>query len=487
LLNFPFSFFSSFSIFSLSIYRLQMLSYNKLANLTLLSCLALTFGSSFGVEANKKDHAVRDTIVQLNSILVGLNVGRQFPALTRNCAIANLAAYDAINSIDPQFTPYVGFVNGIDNIDSADESAAIISAFCTGLRYDVNTRLNSASTVSPTTFAYSGDEKVAALAYVDNSCNALFDQVKNGRAKKIGIQVGIAAAQQVIDSRQNDGTAFVVDPWLGVGNSTNPTPGSWYASSPFGTLGAPYPSFSVRSALKPWIGEDWELVPNPTPLNIHGEKFLEEMTITKYLGRIDSPVRTVEQTNIALFWNTCPSGPSMSRLTQQVVLQKTDITGHEAVRVFAAFAAVEAHVITLNLIMKRELGVWRPWQAIQNGGVPNLDNNHFTDPTWTGLLIPVPNPEFPAGHPMGVAGITRVVANLLGNDFDKVTVCSDITQPRDSTAGAHQNFTSFTEAENSVIWGRVYGGLHTLFSGQTGRAISYQVADYATTHYFQPL
>jgi len=432
----------------------------------------------------KKAFAVRTTIVQLNNILVGLDSNANFFPVSRYAAIANLAAYDAINSIDPQFTPYVGFVNDIDNIDSADESAAIISAFCTGLRYDVNTRENTGSTISPPTPAYSGAAKVAALGYVDNECNALFAKVKNSRAKHIGIEVGLAAAQQIIDSRLNDGTTLVVDPWVGVGNATNPTPGVWFAPTPFG---APHPQFGIRSTMKPWIGSDWELVPNPTPLDINGAQFLQEMTITKYLGRSNSPVRTQEQTNQALFWAKAASGPSMNRLTQQVVLQKNDITGHEAVRVFAALAAVEAHVIGLNAIMKFELQVWRPVQAINNGGVPNLDNNFFVDPTWTGLLNPVPNPEFPAGHPMGVAGITRVAANLLGDDFNKVTLCSDILLPRDSTAGTHQNFTSFTEAEDSVIWGRVYAGLHTLYSGRTSRGISHQVADYATTHYFQPL
>jgi hypothetical protein len=195
----------------------------------------------------------------------------------------------------------------------------------------------------------------------------------------------------------------------------------------------------------------------------------------------------VEQTNKALFWAKAASGTTMNRLMQQVILQKTDITGHEAVRVFAALAAVEAHVVTLNLIMKRELNVWRPSQAINNGGVPNLDNNHFVDPTWTGLLFPVDNPEFPAGHPMGVAGIARVAANLLGNYFNNVTVCSDVTLTRDSTDGTHQTFTSFGETETHVIFALVYGGLHTLYSGQTGRDISHEVADYATTHYFQPL
>ena len=181
--------------------------------------------------------------------------------------IVQAAVFDAANAIDGGYRPYAG---AIDAPPGASPDAAVAAA-----AHRVAVHLVPAQEVS-----------------LDSAYAAYLAALPDGPAKAAGVAVGEAAAANVIALRQGDGlddtTPFVAPPFgPGVWQPTLPTP----AVDP--NLGRVRPlALRTPSQFRP-----------PGPLALTSRRYAADLAETEAFGRVDSKVRTPQQTETALFWS----------------------------------------------------------------------------------------------------------------------------------------------------------------------------------------
>jgi hypothetical protein len=144
-----------------------------------------------------------DMVLRWNDImLAALETGGLDPrSNTRVTAIVQAAVYDAVNSIDQSYTPYLAMIPA--PAGASEEAAAAQAA------HDALVGL------------YPGQTTV-----LDLDLKASLQGIADGDAKTAGIMVGQIAAQNILAARANDGSDKHVDYTPG----TNP--GDWQPTPP---------------------------------------------------------------------------------------------------------------------------------------------------------------------------------------------------------------------------------------------------------------
>src|SRR5690606_25543285 len=113
----------------------------------------------------------------------------------------------------------------------------------------------------------------------------------------------------------------------------------------------------------------------------------------KEIGRNNSPVRTQDQTEIALIWEGGPGTPTppgqWNEIAQTLAISQENTLEANA-RMFALLNIALADAAISAWDAKYEFDLWRPITAIREA---DLDGNPETtaDPTWAPLL---PTPPF---------------------------------------------------------------------------------------------
>ena len=88
--------------------------------------------------------------------------------------------------------------------------------------------------------------------------------------------------------------------------------------------------------------------------------------------------------------------------------------------------------------------------------------NELLDDTWMPYLQTPPFPEYTSGHSTITAAAAEVLTNVFGDNF----AFQDTSDLR--YIGMQRHFNSFNEAAAEVSISRVYGGIHYMFSVDTG-------------------
>src|SRR5438132_3869820 len=143
-----------------------------------------------------------DMVLRWNAIMLGslraafASSGLDFRPLTRAAAIVQAAVYDAVNSIDQSYTPYLALIPAPAG---ASEDAAAAQA-----AHDALVGLFPAQ-----------------AGVLDLDLKASLQTIVDGDAKTAGILVGQMAAQSILAARANDGSDKTVDYTPGT------DPGQW--------------------------------------------------------------------------------------------------------------------------------------------------------------------------------------------------------------------------------------------------------------------
>lgn len=452
--------------------------------------VALVCVSAVAVSAAPKSSPA--SIVYWNNFYNTVDTTANFLPIAREYALTNVAVHDALNTIDPQYAFYspAGAVSGVANAQSANPDAVVASVYYTCYTHFINTRKNSGSTAAAPTPAYAGAAKTVQLQKLQTAYDSFMDTLAtNSNSKQAavakGIELGAAAANRMIAAQAADGWDQVAPVFAGEGNKQNPIPGKWYtdANVPAGAL---YPQWGQITPMGVSNIADFN---SPPFLDITSQAFEEQLAFTKVFGRNSSTMRTEAQTAQARFWAGAAATVTLNRV-YQVLLNEGQVKHslHEATRVFALMSLALHNQGILNNNNKFLYNVWRPFQAIQNGG-GSVNPRLVADPTWFGLLTPVNNPEYPAGHPMGSSAGAKVLRNLIGATpfATPITVNNVMSQAPNLPIAPFQVFKSFDDIVDNVIYGRIYGGLHLRSSGETGRDYGFMLADSITTNNLQPL
>jgi hypothetical protein len=404
--------------------------------------LGLAFGS-----ASTAGNAVTDWHTNMESAVVV--TGKKAPNVAFvYFAYADVAMYDAVNSIDGRFQPFAVRVNA--SPDASKDAAASVAAHDVLVHY------------LPLQQATLDAELVTSLG-----------AIAPGQAKTDGIAVGHAVAAQWLTLRSGDGLEAPVVLAL-----PNPGPGVWepVPTYPQPNPTTPPPVAEWQAQFKPFAlrSADQFLAGVPPPPALTSVTFAMDFNLTKAYGALNSTVRTAQQTEIGRFWSDNAAAQYSRALRGLIDSQGLDTA--DAARLGAMFFVVGADSLTACWSAKYHYFFWRPLTAIRNAG---SDGNPDTvaDPNWMPLDVTPQHPEYPAAHGcVTQAGMDTLTA-FFQTDEIPYSVTSKVT-------GTTHYFDRFEDVVTEVDNARIFGGMHYHHSVIEGNRLGSQVTKYILNHKF---
>jgi hypothetical protein len=354
---------------------------------------------------------------------------------TRNFAILHAAIFDAVNNIEPKFSPYL--VRLPDVPRSASKIAAADQA-----AHDVLASLYPAFQAS-----------------LDAELQQDFAQLRDNERKAQGIAVGQAVATQLLAARGTDGANITPPPYV-----PGTAPGDYQLTPP---NFAPA-DFTQWPHVTPFALKRADEFRPAAPPALTSTAYTEAFNEVKSLGFINSTNRTAEQTQIGKFWNGNIQD-FWNEIAQTAALQHHLDLEHSA-RLFALLNISLADTTIAFFDAKYTYNFWRPVTAVQLAGT---DGNPETEPnpTWLPLSTKTaPDPSYPGAH----SAISKAGATVLSSYFgDQFTF--DVSS--ESLAGVSRHFTSFSAAAEEAGLSRIYAGQHFRTDHIAGRSLGEQVSE----------
>jgi len=390
-----------------------------------------------------------DPVLQFNeAVLSAIRTDRPtIGFVTRGLAIVHAAIYDAVNAID--HTSTVFHVPADAPADASPEAAAAAAG------------LFAAAALFPTHLDLFQATFQSALA-----------NVPEGQAREDGIAVGRFVAEQTLIWRATDGAnAFV--PYT-PGN----TPGDWRPTLPvFAPAQTPQWPFVTPFALD--RGSQFR---PPAPPALTSAEYTATYNEVKNIGRIDSSVRTPEQTEIARFWEAKAGTPQIAgywNVIAENVAQSQGDTLDENARLFAELNVALADDAIAFFDAKYTYNRWRPITAIRladETGNPKT----IPDPDWLPLLNTAPHPSWLSAHGATSGAAATVLANFFGTDNIRFSLTSE------DLPDVTHSFPSFSSAANEAMDSVLFAGTHFRVDNVAGHALGQSVAQFVSTNFFRP-
>jgi hypothetical protein len=358
----------------------------------------------------------------------------------RMMGMVHAAMFDAINSIERRYQPYL--VQLAAEPATSKEAAAAAAAAAVLATVDEKT---------------AGEMKIALATYLTSISD-------NGVAKADGIRLGEAVAAKVLEARANDGHDAVDD------YRPRTTPGVYVPT--------PITAASTWSKVKPFaMTTASQFRPDP-PISLSSEEWATDYNEIKDYGGKTSSKRSPQQTETARFW-LMVGPPAYHPFVRQLVTAKQMSVGDSAR--FMALATVGLNDALIAVFdAKYHYNFWRPITAIRNG---DTDGNDATEreATWQPIDNTPMHPEYPCAHCILSGTIAGVVKATLGmEDIPEIAITSP-TAP-----GVTHRFTNMTVFADEVANARVWAGFHYRFSTRVGTSMGLRIGEYVANNVMQP-
>ncbi|HEY2370916.1 MAG TPA: vanadium-dependent haloperoxidase [Gaiellaceae bacterium] len=386
--------------------------------------------------------AKADTVTDWNRAMVaGLEASHLAPQPSaRVGAIVQASVFDAVNGIGRRYTSYHVAPAAAPG---ASRAAAAASAAYTAL-----------VALIPSQQALFDQQLQATLAQISG------DPSDPGPFVLRGLNWGWSVANDILAWRAVDGFTTVLPPYV-AGNA----PGDWQPTPPlFGP-----PLFRQFANMTPFAltSPSQFLPPGPPPLA--SARYAQDLAEVEALGGTTSVVRTAEQTQTAIFWQTDTPTAAWNRVADDLAASHhTTLTQNARLLALMNIALGDATIGVWNA--KNHYDAWRPVTAIRA----------LADPTWTPLLATPSFQEYPSAH----AGLSSAAASVLGSFYGDDT---SFTVTSVGLPGVERDFASFSSAVQQVEEARIYAGFHFRFSDIDGAALGKHVADYVVGTLMQPV
>jgi hypothetical protein len=411
----------------------------------LLCGIAMTL--AIACASGKPTIARADTVTEWNAIMQStVLVAPTNPMLqARWAAITQLAVFEAVNAIEGKYEPYLGGII-VAPAGASPDAAAIAAAHRTlvGLR-------------------------PGSAAVLDELRDTALAAIPDGQAKEDGIQVGEDAAAAMLFARAADGWDAVVPYTPG----TNP--GDWQPTPPANSPAA----FSHWGDVSPFGMTSGSQFRSPPPPALGSRRHAKAYNEVKLLGRIDSPFRPQDRTDVARFFAASSPVEAWNSAARQASAAQ-GLSLSENARVFAllAMAICDASIATFDT--KYHYNLWRPVTAIRAG---DLDGNWRTeaDPDWVPLITTPAFPSYTSGHATLSAAARRVLERAFGKGGHEIT----LTTP--SLPDLVLNYTTFSAITDDIDDARIYGGIHFRFDQVAGGRQGRRVGSYILETYLLPV
>ena len=405
-----------------------------------------------------------NVILQWNRVLEEtLSTPGQHPATIfpiRSYAIMHAAMFDAVNSIDRSYTPYLTLV---------DERT-----FSPGL-------LNSRGS-----FRFASKEAAAAQAARDvlvglyPGRQAVFDAELAASLQgiqyiqaQLGIGIGRVVAARMLAHRAGDGWAVTPPPYV-----LSTAPGNWQPTPP----NFPVAGITQFPAVLPFAVVSGSQFASPPPPALTSMEYAADFNEVKELGSATSATRTAEQTQTArlhagvgtptqfwFLWNNVAASISAER----------GMTTVETARLFALMNIAYHDTLQTTMTGKFNYGLWRPVTAIRRAdedGNPNTAQ----DANWLPLLTTPPYPTYPGN----LASVGASQATILTLFFGRDDIAFEHTW--EGAGGATRYYASFSALASEQDRSRVYGGIHFKFDQTAGINTGRNVSNYVFLNFLRP-
>jgi hypothetical protein len=368
--------------------------------------------------------------------MINLAGGAPYTA-QRMLGMVHVAMFDAVNSIEPRYRPYL--VQLPAAATTSKEAAAAAAA---------------AAVLATVDSKAAGEMKVALATYL-----AL---IPDGAAKSDGVKLGEAVAARVLDARSNDGSGAPDD------YRPRTTPGVYVPTAITWT--------SMWPNMKPFaMTSPSQFRPKP-PISLESKEWATDFNEIKDYGGQTSVKRTAPQTETARFWL---SGFYHPFARQLVTAKQMSVIDSARFMALVAIGLNDANIAVLDA--KYHYNFWRPITAIRNA---DTDGNPATDreATWQPIAATPMHPEYPCAHCIQGASVGGVVKAVLGTmDIPEIAMTSP-TAP-----GVTHRWTSMTAFTEEVANARIWAGFHYRFSTRVGTDMGLQIGEYVVKNVMQPV
>jgi hypothetical protein len=357
----------------------------------------------------------------------------------REVTIVDLAMFDAVNSIERRYQPYLEQLPAT-RPTSADAAAAWAAA----------TALAGLHPEAAASFK-------AALAEYLARLDAAPEALSNG------VRLGEAAALKILEARANDGATGV--------DSYRPKtkPGQYVPTAVM--------VCSTWPTMRPFaLASPSQFRPGP-PLSLKSREWAVDYNEIKEFGSKTSARRSAKQTETARFW--LMTGPQAYHPLARQMVAERHLNLVDSARFMALFAVTLTDAYIAVFDAKYHYEFWRPGTAIRNA---DLNNNPDTerDATWQPLDNTPMHPEYPCAHCIE-SGAARVALESLGQPLPELSLTS-ATAP-----GVTHSWSNLDDFTTEVANARIWAGFHYRFSTRVGTALGRQVGEYVANTIMQPV
>ncbi len=361
------------------------------------------------------------------------------PLGQRELAMVHVAMFDAVNSIERRYRPYLVQLTAQKTTPQEAAAAAAAATVLIGLHPEA------------------AEELKAALA-------TYLATIADGEAKSDGIKLGEAVAAKVLQARANDG-ANAADAYR---PKTKP---GVYVPTPI-TVASVWPDLAPFALAKPS-----QFRPQP-PISLESKEWAADFNELKAYGGKASTRRSTQQTETARFW-LMVGAPAYHPLPRQLVTAK-QMSIIDSARFMALFAVALTDAYIAVFDAKYHYEFWRPITAIRNGDISGNPATEL-DATWQPIDNTPMHPEYPCAHCIQSGTAAAVIESVLGSaDIPEVSVTSS-TAP-----GVTHRWTNLGVFSDEISNARIWAGFHYRFSTRVGTDMGRQIGAHVVKSVMQP-
>ena len=382
-----------------------------------------------GAIADARADVVTDWNIKANEVVVESKLGT--PPAIRVMALVQTAVNDAVRSTTPQ-----------PGTQPASVEAAVAAANRAVL---VKLLPNQQATI-------------------DAAYQAAVTSIPESATKEAGIAAGERAAAAVLAKRTGD----VIAP-----ESYRPhtTPGLYVP-----TAAVAAPQWSQRT---PWLMSSAAQFRAGPPPALSSDAWARDYNEVRELGSRTSTKRTVEQTEIARFWEYSLPPIYFGAIRSVATQPGRDVARNAGLLAASAQAMDDAMIAVFEA--KYAYNFWRPATAIRNGDVDGNDST-TREPTWAPLIDAPTHPEYPSGHAI-LAGAVGVVLQADAGDGPAPVV----TTSSPTAKGAMRRWTSIDGFVREIGDSRIYAGIHYRAAIDAGTSMGKQIGTLAVDRVLRPV
>jgi len=347
----------------------------------------------------------------------------------REVTIVDLAMFDAVNSLEPKFTPYLMVEDGFDG---ASPEAAAASAAATALE-----RLHPERAAE---FKGALDDYLQKLSAPQDALT---------RGAKLGERVAV----RVFDSRAHDG-ATDVDPYR-----PRTQPGKYVPTVTM--VCATWPR------MRPFVLERPDQFRPGPPVALSSKEWAADYNEVKTYGARDSKQRIPEQTETARFW--LMTGPQAYHPIARQLVAARQLSLIESARFMAMYSAALTDAYIAVFDAKYHYEFWRPITANAATAI---------DPTWQPIDATPMHPEYPCAHCILSAAAATVI-DVSGG----LGTLREISLTSPTAPGVTHRWSTLEGFTTEVANARVWAGFHYRSSTRVGSAMGREVGRFVAAHF----